>query len=83
MRNIAVPITLIVVGAIGVVWNFGWFPNAESVTALALAAAGILILVTDRITKQSIVLGPMLIAVGGSGYTTCIACAGGCSSRSC
>ena len=66
MRHIAVPITLIVVGAIGVVWNFGWFPNVESVTALALATAGILILVTDRITKHSIVLGPMLIAVGGA-----------------
>jgi chromate transport protein ChrA len=66
MRNAALPITLIVVGAIGVVWHFGWFPNVESVTALALAAAGVLILATDRITKSSIVLGPMLIAVGGA-----------------
>ena len=66
MRNAALPITLIVVGVIGVVWYFGWFPNVESVTALALAAAGVLILATDRITKSSIVLGPMLIAVGGA-----------------
>jgi hypothetical protein len=66
MRNAALPITLIVVGVIGVVWHFGWFPNVESITALALAAAGVLILVTDRITKSSIVLGPMLIAVGGA-----------------
>src|SRR5205823_759609 len=66
MRNAALPITLIVVGAIGVVWHFGWFPNVESVTALALAAAGVLILAADRITKSSIVLGPMLIAVGGA-----------------
>ena len=66
MRNAALPITLIVVGAIGVVWHFGWFPNVESVTALALAAAGVLILATDRITKSSIVLGPMLIAIGAS-----------------
>ena len=66
MRNAALPITLIVVGAIGVVWHFGWFPNVESITALALAAAGVLILATDRITKSSIVLGPMLIAVGGA-----------------
>lgn len=66
MRNAALPITLIVVGTIGVVWYFGWFPNVESVTALALAAAGVLILAADRITKSSIVLGPMLIAVGGA-----------------
>jgi hypothetical protein len=66
MRNAGLPITLIVVGAIGVVWHFGWFPNVESVTALALAGAGVLILVTDRITKSSVVLGPMLIAVGAS-----------------
>lgn len=66
MRNASLPITLIVVGAIGVVWYFGWFPNVQSVTALALAAAGVLVLVADRITKSSVVLGPMLIAVGAA-----------------
>jgi hypothetical protein len=66
MRNAALPITLIVVGLIGVVCYFGWFPNVQSVTALALAGAGVLILATDRITKSSIVLGPMLIAIGGA-----------------
>jgi chromate transport protein ChrA len=66
MRNAALPITLIVIGVIGVVWYFGWFPNVESITALALAAAGVLILAADRITKSSIVLGPMLITVGGA-----------------
>jgi hypothetical protein len=66
MRNAALPITLIVVGLIGVVWYFGWFPDVRSITALALAGAGVLILVTDRITKSSVVLGPMLIAVGGA-----------------
>jgi hypothetical protein len=66
MRNAALPITLIVIGLIGVIWYLGWFPNVESVTALALVAAGVLILITDGITKNSIVLGPMLIAVGAS-----------------
>ena len=66
MRNASLPITLIVVGVIGIVWYFGWFPNVESITSLALVAAGLLILITDRITKSSIVLGPMLIAVGAS-----------------
>ena len=66
MRNASLPITLIVVGVIGVVWYFGWFPNVQAVTALALAGAGVLILVTDWITKSSVVLGPMLIAVGAA-----------------
>ena len=66
MRNAGLPIMLIVIGAIGVVWYFGWFPNVESVTALVLVVAGALILVMDRITKSSVVLGPMLIAVGAS-----------------
>lgn len=64
MHNAALPITLIVAGAIGVVYYFGWFPNVESITALALVVAGALIMIADRITKSSIVLGPMLIAVG-------------------
>ena len=64
MRNATLPITLIVVGVIGVIWYVGWFPNVESVTALALVAAGVLVLIVDRITKSSVVLGPMLIAVG-------------------
>ena len=64
MRNAALPITLIVVGVIGVMWYLGWFPNIESITALVLVAAGVLILITDRITKHSVVLGPILMAIG-------------------
>ena len=66
MRNAALPITLIIVGVIGVIWYLGWFPNIESITALVLVAAGVLILITDRITKNSVVLGPILIAIGAS-----------------
>src|SRR5262244_2746147 len=65
-NNAALPITVIVVGVIGVIWYLGWFPNVESITALALVAAGVLVLILDRITKSSVVLGPMLIAVGAS-----------------
>jgi hypothetical protein len=64
MRNAALPITLIIIGVIGVIWYLGWFPNIESITALVLVAAGVLILITDRITKNSVVLGPILIAIG-------------------
>jgi hypothetical protein len=64
MRNAALPVTLIVLGAAGLVWYYGWFPDVESLTALGFVAGGVLVLVMDRITKSSIVLGPALIAIG-------------------
>lgn len=64
MRNAALPITLIVLGAVGLVWYYGWLPDVEALTALAFVAAGVLVMVMDRVTKSSIVLGPALIAIG-------------------
>jgi hypothetical protein len=64
MRNAALPVTLIVVGAIGLVWYFGWFPDVDAVTAIGLVAAGVLVLAMDGITKSSVVLGPTLITMG-------------------
>jgi hypothetical protein len=64
MRSAALPVTLIVLGAIGIVWHFGWLPDVESLTALGLIGGGVLVLVMDRITKSSVVLGPTLIGVG-------------------
>jgi hypothetical protein len=64
MRNAALPVTLIVLGALGLVWYFGWFPDFDAMTSIGFIAGGILILVMDGITKSSIVLGPTLIAVG-------------------
>ena len=64
MRNAALPVTLIVLGAIGVVVYFGWLPDKDVITALGFVAAGVLILAMDGITKSSIVLGPTLISIG-------------------
>jgi len=64
MRNAALPVTLIVVGVIGLVWYFGWFPDVDAVTAIGLIAAGVLVLAMDGITKSSVVLGPTLITMG-------------------
>jgi hypothetical protein len=64
MRNAALPVTLIVVGVIGLVWYFGWFPDVDAITAIGFVAAGVLILVMDGVTKSSVVLGPTLIAIG-------------------
>lgn len=64
MRNAALPVTLIVLGAIGVVVYFGWLPDKDVITALGFVAAGVVILALDGITKSSIVLGPTLITIG-------------------
>ena len=64
MRNAGAPITLIVIGGLGVVWYLGWVPDFDAITSIALVAGGIAILAMDGITKSSIVLGPTLIAVG-------------------
>ena len=64
MRNAATPITLIIIGVLGIIWYFGWLPDIDSVTSIALVAGGVAILVMDGITKSSVVLGPTLIAVG-------------------
>ena len=64
MRDAALPITLIVVGLAWLAWQFGWFPDKDWIIAVAFIAAGVAVLVFDRITKSSIVVGPFLIGVG-------------------
>ena len=64
MRNAALPVTLIVVGVVGLVWYFGWLPDADAITAIGLIGAGVLILALDGLTKSSVVLGPTLITMG-------------------
>jgi hypothetical protein len=64
MRNAGAPITLIVIGFLGLVWYLGWVPDFDAITSIALIAGGIAILAMDGITKNSVVLGPTLIAVG-------------------
>ena len=64
MRNAGTPITLIVIGILGVVWYLGWVPDFDAITSIALIAGGIAILAMDGVTKHSVVLGPTLIAVG-------------------
>src|SRR4030095_3713835 len=64
MRNAATPITLIVIGVLGLIWYFGWLPDVDAVTSIALVSVCVAILAMDGITKSSVVLGPTLIAVG-------------------
>lgn len=64
MKDASLPITLIVIGVIGLVWYFRWLPDIDWIVSLGFIAGGILVLVVDRINKNSIVTGPFLIAVG-------------------
>jgi hypothetical protein len=64
MKDAALPITLIVVGVIWLCWHFGWFRDVDWIISIGFIAGGIAVLVMDRITKNSIVVGPLLIATG-------------------
>jgi hypothetical protein len=64
MKDASLPITLIVIGAIGVIWYFRWLPDIDWIIALGFVAGGIAVLAIERINKNSVVTGPFLIAVG-------------------
>ena len=64
MKDAALPITLIVVGVIWLCWHFGWFRDVDWIISIGFIAGGVAILIMDRITKTSVVVGPLLIAVG-------------------
>jgi hypothetical protein len=66
MKDASLPITLIIVGVVWLVWHFRLFPDIDWVIALAFAAGGIAVMVFDGINKNSIVIGPILIAMGGA-----------------
>ena len=64
MRDAGLPVTLIVLGLLGLAWYFRVFPDLDWVIAVALVAGGVAVMAFDGITKSSVVIGPVLIAVG-------------------
>lgn len=64
MRDAALPITLIVVGLVWLLWYQGWLPDKDWVIAIGFIAAGVAVLLLDGLTKNSVVMGPFLIAIG-------------------
>jgi hypothetical protein len=64
VKDASLPITLIVVGTIGLIWYFRWLPDIDWIISLGFIAGGILVLVIDGINKSSIVTGPFLISIG-------------------
>ena len=68
MRDATLPVVLIAGGLALLGWNFGWIPDWNTLVALALIGAGAAIMLLDGLTKQSLVAGPVLIAMGISWY---------------
>ncbi|HEX6137669.1 MAG TPA: hypothetical protein VF059_08420 [Casimicrobiaceae bacterium] len=64
MRDASLPVTLIVVGLGWLLWEFRLFPDVDWIISLAFVAAGVAVLAIDRINKNSVVVGPFLIAIG-------------------
>jgi hypothetical protein len=64
MRDASIPVTLIVVGVGWLLWEYRLFPDVDWIIALCFVAGGIAVLAIDGINKNSVVVGPFLIAVG-------------------
>jgi hypothetical protein len=64
MRDASLPVTLIVVGLGWLLWEFRLFPDIDWIIGLGFIVGGIAVLALDGINKNSVVIGPFLIAVG-------------------
>ena len=64
MRDASLPVTLIVVGLGWLLWEFRLFPDIDWIIGLGFIVGGIAVLALDGINKNSVVIGPFMIAVG-------------------
>jgi hypothetical protein len=64
MRDASLPVTLIVVGLGWLLWEYRLFPDVDWIISLGFVVGGIAVLAIDRINKNSVVIGPFLIAIG-------------------
>ncbi len=66
--SLFLPLFLIIAGAVWFLKTTGILPATATLVSIALAGAGIVVLVMDGINKQSVVAGPLLVYIGAAVY---------------
>lgn len=64
MKDAALPVILIVLGAAWLLNSLDWLPEVHWLWIFGFAGAGIAILALDGITKSSVIAGPLLVLAG-------------------
>jgi hypothetical protein len=64
MRDASLPVTLIIVGLGWLLWEFRLFPDVDWIISLGFVVGGIAVLAIDGINRNSVVIGPFLVALG-------------------
>jgi hypothetical protein len=64
MRDASLPVTLIVVGLGWLLWEFRLFPDVDWIIGLGFVVAGVAVIAIDGVNKNSVVVGPFLVAIG-------------------
>ena len=64
MKDASLPVTLIVIGLGWLLWELRLFPDIDWIVSAGFVVVGVAVLVIDGVNKNSIVIGPFLIAVG-------------------
>ena len=66
--SLFLPLFLIIAGALWFLKTTDILPATATLVSIALAVAGIVVLVMDGINKQSVVAGPLLVYIGAAVY---------------
>lgn len=66
--SLALPLFLILFGAVWFLKTTGILPATATLVAIAVAIAGFAVLIMDGINKQSVISGPILIYIGTAIY---------------
>ena len=66
--SLFLPLFLIIAGAVRFLKTTDILPATATLVSIALAVAGIVVLVMDGINKQSVVAGPLLVYIGAAVY---------------
>ena len=66
--SLFLPLFLIIAGAVWFLKTIDILPATATLVSIALAVAGIVVLVMDGINKQSVVAGPLLVYIGAAVY---------------